>query len=220
MFAPAIKSYCSILLDRILPVFADPEAEQERAAEEAMASMAGWNEDYDGASEAAYEYGIEQGMMFWEMRTVFLATGVSGLYHLFEKQLYRQLNHELGQWSDHIVSDWKEASDIIALFSEAHCKGPTLQQAFSDPDLRELVDVANAVKHGDNGRAMRRLRKNKAVVVNPARVQEDWTTGRFSILGVSLVVLPEDVIRYRDAVLRFWELDGTFLCPEDGDVKH
>jgi len=94
VFAPDIEGYCNILLNRINPIFEDVDGEQERAAQEFMSAAASWyGEDYQGAAEAAYEHAHDSAMQFMEMRAVFMATGVSGLFHLFEKtalQAYKQ----------------------------------------------------------------------------------------------------------------------------------
>jgi hypothetical protein len=90
LFAPEIESYCDILLNRIDPIFEDVDAEQERAAEAFMSAGASWcGDDYQGAAEAAHEHARDTALQFMEMRAVFMATGVSGLFHLFEKQLCR-----------------------------------------------------------------------------------------------------------------------------------
>ena len=71
------------------PIFDDVEAEQQRSADAVLAAE-GWGpDDYEAAIEAAFEISTDHAIAFFEMRSVFLATGVSGLFHLFEKQLYK-----------------------------------------------------------------------------------------------------------------------------------
>lgn len=88
-----------------------------------------------------------------------------------------------------------------------------LIRKFSDPDLKELQLVANAVKHGD-GKAHRQLKSMKAAVVDPTRVDNDWTVGEFSALTIALSVNAADIVRYRDAVLRFWSTRAPSLRSE------
>ena len=95
-FSPSIESYCDILIDRIVPVFDDPGGEQKKAADDFLKVASSWfSDDYGSAVEAAREHASDHMMQFLEMRAVFLATGVSGLFHLFEKQLYRHVNKEV-----------------------------------------------------------------------------------------------------------------------------
>jgi hypothetical protein len=215
-FAPNIESYCDILLNRINPVFDDPEGEQPRAADEFMSAASSWfGDDYDSAIEAAYEHARDHTLQFLEMRAVFLATGVSGLFHLFEKQVYLHINKELKNWLESPIASWRDLEDLVPKFDrkwgpDAAC--PDLINAFRDKDLRELRLVANVLKHGDSGQSYKELTRSKAVVVDAERVEDDWMAGPSSILGVAISVQVDDVIRYRDAILRFWEVDGTFCA--------
>jgi hypothetical protein len=122
--------------------------------------------------------------MLMEMRTVFIATGVAGLFHLFEKQLYRFLNQEIGRYGfthrvkkqdvPFVVTKWEDADTVIKSFPHTlrlGGDGVTLKDAFTSSDLTELREVANAVKHGP-GRAMDALYSMSAVVVDPTRVYD------------------------------------------------
>jgi hypothetical protein len=215
-FSPSIESYCDILLDRIVPVFDDAEGEQKGAAADFLHRASSWfGEDYDGAVDAAYEHAQEHTMQFLEMRAVFLATGVSGLFHLFEKQLYLHVNKELKIWLASPLNRWQDLEDMIPKFDRKWGQDATCQDlvnAFRDADLQELRLVANTVKHGNDGQSYRQLVKNDAVVVKAERVEDDWTAGPYSILGVAISVQVDDVKRYRDAILRFWKVDGTFCA--------
>ena len=82
-------------------------------------------------------------------------------------------------------------------------------EAINDPNLQELREVANAVKHGE-GRATKALRQMRAPVVDAARIASDWTTGNYSMLSVPLSINIEDVFRYKLAVLGFWQVRGRF----------
>ena len=215
-FSPSIESYCDILLDRVVPVFDDPEGEQKRAADDFMQGASSWfGEDYDSAVEAAYEHARDHTMQFLEMRAVSLATGVSGLFHLFEKQLYLHVNKELKGWLTSPLNRWQDLEDMIPKFDrkwgeDAACLN--LVDAFRDADLEELRLVAHTVKHGTDGHSNRQLVKNHAIVARAERVEDDWTAGPYSILGVAIAVQVDDVKRYRDAILRFWKVDGNFCA--------
>lgn len=210
MYAGPIRHYTSILLDRVAPLFDDAEGEQRRATDDLLSRWAAHEDSYDQAVEAAYEHGQEHVLQFLELRSVFLTTGVAGLFHLFERQLYRQLNHELRDSLSKPIGSWTDAAAAITALKCHNGDGANaLHVAFEDPDLRELRLVANTVKHGP-GRSMDELKAAGARVVHPARVSDDWTVGDFSVLGVAIVVEPDDVRRYEAAILRFWALEGTF----------
>lgn len=218
IFRPEIEDYVDLLLNRILPLFADPDEDQERASEVMLFSGEwGPDDDYASVMEAAYHHGIERGIMLMEMRTVFLATSVAGLFHLFEKQVCRHLRREFRNFQlSHkngkplAIGSWVEASDLIEQFCCGHeVKDRTLLEAMNDPDLQELKEVANAVKHGE-GRATRALREMNAIVISADRVEKDWTTGEFSVLSVPLSIHVEDVLRYKEAVLAFWRVRERF----------
>lgn len=210
-FAPDIRRYSEILLERVAPIFDEVEAEQERHAQTVMKSSRWGSDDYDMALEAAYEHGINQAIGFMQMRSVFLTTGVSGLFHMFEKQLYSHLNQELSDWLLKPIADWKDARSLVEAMANREDDGDPaeLRQNFNHPDLRELQLVANAIKHG-LGPSYDALLAMKAAVVTSERLADDWTTGPYSALAVPISVDVKDVERYRDAVLRFWDTKGTY----------
>jgi hypothetical protein len=214
LFAPEIESYCDILLNRIDPIFADVDAEQERAAEQFMNAAASWyGDDYQGAAEAAYEHARDTALQFMEMRAVFMATGVSGLFHLFEKQLYKHINNELKHWLKAPITSWQDLEKLIPKFDHKRDEQKPcidLINAFRDSDLQELRLVANAVKHGNDGPSYKQLVENRAVVVSQVRLKDDWTAGDYSVLRVNISVQSQDAERYQAALLRFWKLEGTF----------
>lgn len=215
-FAPEIKHYCEILLTRIDPIFTDLDAEERRAADEFLESVTTYeDDDHEAVIEAAYEHAQEHVMQFMEMRAVFLTVGVSGLFHLFERQLYRHVNKELKHWLVSPIADWRDLDKMIPKFvkkygEDAPCS--ELVDAFRDNDLQELRLVANAVKHGDEGQSYKQLIARNASVVEPDRLANDGSSGPHSILKVNISVQVDDVARYRDAILRFWSLRGTFCA--------
>jgi hypothetical protein len=217
LFAPEIESYCDILLNRIDPIFEGVDAEQERAAEAFMSAAETWyGDDYQGAAEAAYEHARDTAVQFMEMRAVFMATGASGLFHLFEKQIYRHINSELKRWLKAPITKWQDLEKLIPKFDRKHGEPEPcidLINAFRDSDLQELRLVANVVKHGDDGPSYRQLVENRAVVVSQDRLNDDWTAGEYSVLRANVSVQTQDAKRYQAALLRFWRLEGTFWAP-------
>jgi hypothetical protein len=145
-----------------------------------------------------------------------MATGVSGLFHLFEKQLYKHINNELKHWLKAPITSWQDLEKLIPKFD--HKRGEPepcmdLISAFRDSDLQELRLVANAVKHGNDGPSYKQLVENRAVVVSQDRLEDDWTAGDYSVLRVNISVQRQDAERYQAALLRFWKLEGDFWAP-------
>ena len=210
------KSYCDILLNRINPIFKDLDGEQERAASEFLDGVKAYRDvDFDDVLEAAYDHALEHVMQFMEMRSVFLTVGVSVLFHLFERHLYKHINKELGRWLESPIADWRDLENIIPKFDRKYGEDTLcsdLLDAFRDSDLQELRLVANTVKHGDDGESYKQLMARKARVVEAKRLENDGTAGPYSILKVNISVQIDDVERYRDAILRSWSLEGTFCA--------
>jgi hypothetical protein len=212
MFGSPIQHYADILKSRVMPIFDDLDGEQQRAADEVL-HASGWGpDDYETAIEAAYEHSRDHTLQFMELRTVFLATGVAGLFHLFEKQLYRFLNHELRRNLAKKIDRWEEAVATIEALDQPRCTdgGQTpLQLAFNAPAIKELRLVANVVKHGE-GRSYDDLKAMSARVVDPGRLKDDFTIGSHSIFGVELAIDSDDIERYVESLLSFWSLKGNF----------
>lgn len=211
VFGEPIRHYGNILMNRFIPIFDDLEGEEQRAVDAFLNSGRQGEDDYDRACQEAFEHGQNQVLQFIELRSAFLAAGVAGLFHLFEKQLYRHLNNELRDNLTLPIESWKDATDLIHFLDQpATADGRSaLHMAFDDSDLKELRLVANAVKHG-GGRSYKELKAMGAAVVDIARTENDWTVGRFSILNAPLVIQSEDVRQYEAAILRFWALKGSF----------
>jgi hypothetical protein len=213
MYEARTVAYCELLESRILPIFDDIEGEKQRVAT-AVLTWPGWGEDdSESAFEAAHESGTDAALQFMELRSVYAATGVSGLFHLFEKQLYEHLNRELEGHLDRPINTWVNVRNLFEAFNKKNGTPSTeLLDTLEAPDLRELRLVANAIKHGP-GRSLQELVYINAPVVDSARLEEDFTVGPYSILGVSISIHPEDIERYRNAALGFWSLRGDFSAP-------
>ena len=148
------------------------------------------------------------------MRAVFLATGVSGLFHLFE-ELYLHINKELRDWLGKPIATRRDLEDHVPKFDHKRRRDTPCTEfidAFNNPDLQELRLVANTVKHGGDGSSYKQLVNNGAVVVSQEWLDADYAAGAHTTLGVDLSVQRAGVERYRDSVRRFWRLDGMFLA--------
>lgn len=215
-FTPAILNYTDLLLNRFLPVFNDLAGEQERATQNAYENLS-QHEDHIDALEISYDIGMDHVLMFMEMRNTFLATGVAGLFHLFEKQVYTHFNHELRDYilkqkngKPFVLDRWSRADDIIKSFNKiSRLEGQALQEAWNNRDLIELHEVANTVKHGP-GAALEKLKAMNAPVIDPERFKNDRHLICFTNADVPLAIKAEDVERYRDSILAFWKVRGFF----------
>lgn len=213
IFGSPIRHYAEILRSRVMPIFDDLDGERKRIADDVLAAPHWGPDDLDSALEAAYEHSLEHTLQFMELRTVFLATGVAGLFHLFEKQLYGFLNHELRRNLTKSIERWEDAVVAInTLDQPKNISGQTeLQVAFNAPAIKELRLVANVVKHGQ-GRSYDDLTAMGARVIDPRRLTNDFTIGQHSIFGVALAIDNDDIDRYVEALLAFWSLKGNFWC--------
>ena len=223
MFGSPIRHYAEILKLRVMPLFDDLDGEQQRVADEVLNASYWGPDDYEAATEAAYEHSRDHTIQFLELRTVFLATGVAGLFHLFEKQLYRFLNHELRRNLTKNIDRWEEATDAIDTLDQPRSRNDgrtALQTAFHSSDIKELRLVANVVKHGE-GRSYDDLKAMGARVVEPSRLEKDFTVGVHSVFGVALAIDQDDIERYVTALLSFWGVKGSFwrrLSDEEGKL--
>jgi hypothetical protein len=211
MFGSPIRQYAEILTSRVMPLFDDLDGERQRIADEIL-NASGWGpDDYEAAMDTAYEHSRDHTIQFMELRTVFLATGVAGLFHLFEKQLYQFLNHELRRNITKKIDCWEQAANAVDALDQP--RGPdgrtALQVAFNDVAIKELRLVANVVKHGE-GRSYDDLKVMGARVVEAERLKEDFTIGPYSVFGVALAIDRDDIERYVAALLSFWALKGNF----------
>jgi hypothetical protein len=121
----------------------------------------------------------------------------------------------LAAWLQTPITEWRDVAFIIPKFDGKWGEATpclNLVEAFRDPDLQELRLVANVVKHGQDGQSYRHLQRLCAPVLDKARLDDEWS-GSYTVLGIEISVQPRDVERYRDAILRFWSLDGTFWAP-------
>jgi hypothetical protein len=223
-YAPHIIDYCDVLLNCINPIFDDlleTEAplwerilgwqEYKKAREVSVTSRPEGFADYRGYWGIGVEESDVRGMQY-----LFLAMGVAGLFHIFERQLYEFINYQLRLWLVCKVCHWRDLAKIIGKFDqklgiEGRCLD--LIDAFKSDDLSELALVANAIKHG-TGSSYDNLVKSNAVVVSKERLFDtdiliEYDAG---ILNMRMLILPEDVERYRNSILRFWELDGPFCA--------
>jgi hypothetical protein len=157
-FAPEIEGYCDILLNRIAPIFEDGDGEGQRAMDAFIKSAAkhARDEDYDDVVEAAYDHAQAAELQFLEMRGVFLATGVSGLFHLFERQLYLHVNKELKRWLTKPIALWRDLEDLIPHFNRLQFGDPAACRVKPLPqrqDQRILLGVAQLAEVGHYGHA-------------------------------------------------------------------
>lgn len=126
-FAPPIEGYCNILRKHIILIFDDVEGERQRTANEFMSAAASrYGDDYCGAVNAAFDHAQNQILQFMELRSVFLTIGVSGLFHLFEKQIYLHINKELKGWLASLINSWQDLAGMIPKSDRKWGAGPAL----------------------------------------------------------------------------------------------
>ena len=124
----------------------------------------------------------------------------------------RDGQRELRRWQTKPIDQWRDLERLIPRFTrkwEVAGEDRSLVEAFQDRDLVELRLVANAVKHG-RGTSYDKLLASGAPVIQGERLDDEWALAANSGLAISMSLSPADVGRYRDALLRFWRLEGGF----------
>jgi hypothetical protein len=217
-YGPFVRDYCDILLNRIHPIF-DDIRESDAPVAENLSSFWRYKRGrmlLGGSNEEKLDYSGYWGIGIddWEitdMQAVFLAIGITGLFHLFEKQLYEFINRQLRIWLLSPICHWAELSILLDKFDRRALvpgRCTELIDVFKNSDLIELVLVSNAVKHG-GGKSYDKLVELGSQVVSKRRFLE---SGTVSILNRPLSVDVGDLIRYQDAIARFWTLEGMFYA--------
>ncbi|MGI4828833.1 MAG: hypothetical protein ACRYFU_11685 [Janthinobacterium lividum] len=221
-FAPDIEAYCDILLGRIMPIFNEADSVYREASAAYKARFSEIPNLPIEIEEQAHEHASITAMQFAEMRDVFIAVGVSGLFHIFEKQVYRHLNRDFERHGIESICHWDHAKHVIDRFTHRYedheiVECAALVSALKNTDLQELESLANSVKHGTNGRSFRALIKSDSPVVAGPRDGDDISPQ--TILKVDLTITSQDVLRYKAAIIAFWSVEGEFWVPYESVVE-
>lgn len=164
---------------------------------------------YDHANDMA----IAHCLGIAEVTGYMVGMAISGLYHLWEKQTVRFLNHEMARYKYPKEIGKAEGWNDIKRIFKAHSTDLEDVLVHIYPDLNELRLVINAIKHG-YGSSYDRLVKMKAdILSDPTGMILDETYvepevlvlgGDHTIMKVEMYPQPDHFRRYCNAVLEFW----------------
>ncbi len=203
-----IRAYSQWVEERLVPSFGNWDEEEENAGNRYLNRMAQYfdPESHDPADfyEGAYDHAIDHCLVLAEVNSYMMAMAISGLYHLWEKQVLQHLKKELGRYQDNYTSprNWNEICDYFSAFSTDLNSLPFSHQ------IEELRLVTNVSKHG-SGPSLKRLQASGSDILNESHATNEMpiTGGEYSMLRAPIFPRLEHFLRYKEAVLNFWSYD-------------
>jgi hypothetical protein len=191
----------------LLPAFESIGEEAEAVADEtweAIMSAPGTGDEEPGDyAEDAIDAGVTHYLLLGGVRQGMINLFAAALHHTFEQQVMRWLRKEL-------LPRYEENN--IKLFNWAEFKqrlkeyGIGVEEFESWPVVTELMFVAHTVKHaeGDSSIKLHRIRPD---LFHPPGVAPAPHLPRVyqPLLGEDVYVTVDDVRKYRDGLLRFWD---------------
>jgi hypothetical protein len=210
---PAIRAFERAVVDRVMPAFANIEAEAETASEneyERLGNMPSWGE-YDDMSVAAGQ-AEDAGLAFYEemtgVRQALLNLSAAALFHMVEQQLLYFHRRQVLRPHEEYDRKLFGRETVIARFRDG---GIELHDLKSWPALHELEILANTVKHGD-GRSADELRALRPdLLVRPEFRNQTGMLGRPSqyvrtpLMGDDVYVSIDDFRAFAAVAVSFWE---------------
>jgi hypothetical protein len=212
-FAPQLSAMVEVLEKRLLPAFANIEAEAEQVPQAewdaAMSSPGTGDENPADFAEAAQDAGVSHYMLLDGIRQGVINLFAAGLYHAFEQQVLMFLRLEVLPWGKENDAELFKIDEFKKRLKEA---GVDITALPSWTVVDELRLVANTVKHGEGASALQlhRLRPkmfhHPPVDFGPMTAAFQRATPRVfqPLAGEDVYVSLSDVQRYRDAVIAFW----------------
>lgn len=200
-----VQAYCTWVEERLVPSFGNWEQEEERAGSSYLARMEKiFNPDihdpYD-FYESAHEYAVDHCLILAEVNSYMMGMAISGLYHLWEKQVLNHLEKEIERYTDDYKPprNWKDICKYFKKFSTDLCSLPFFE------NLDELRLVTNVAKHGGGG-SLKELKTRNSLILEEVHAADEMplTGGKHSMLGAPIYPRIEHFLRYKEAVLLFW----------------
>jgi hypothetical protein len=200
-----VRAYSVWVEERLVPSFGTWDDEEERARDDYFASMSNLEyHDVGAVYEDAYEHAIDHCLIHAEVNSYMMAMAISGLYHLWEKQVLEHLEREISRYTEHYKppKNWSEICEYFAKFST---------DLYSLPFslcMEELRLVTNISKHGI-GDSFDWLRASDSDILNEATPTNEMlvTGGMYSMLRAPIYPRVEHFLRYKQAVLMFWDYE-------------
>ncbi len=169
------------------------------------------SEYYDPSDE--YDEIICQCLQAAEVNGYMIGVSISGLYHLWEKQVMDHLRNEINKdWLLHeeyklmpdkyYLRNWTDILNLFKSYSTDLTKMPFYE------GLDELRLIANSIKHG-NGDSYRTLCQRGHGILKPYGTESDLplNSGSHSLIRVELYPRKEHFTKFKEAALAFWDFD-------------
>ena len=197
--------------NRLLPTFDDIEKEaqkvEEQERERLCSSCSSPDIDPADLAEKAHDAGGEYYLMLSGVKQALLNISVTTLSHLFEQQILFFLRRE--------VLHPSEENNLklirISVFKERlQNQGIDIGKFESWATIKQLSLVANAIKHAEGKSAieLRQIRPN--LFKHPILREQEWGFRvnyrrlYMPLAGEDLYTALEDLKKYRDAIVKFW----------------
>lgn len=213
-----VRAYCTWVEERLVPSFGSLDEELERAGTSYLAGVEKFfNPDTDDPGEfyeRAHDHAIDHCLILAEVNSYMMGMAISGLYHLWEKQVLEHIEREIRHYTENykLPTKWDEICKCFDEFSTDLYRLP-----FS-ACLEELRLVTNVVKHGA-GKSLQWLIASESSILDEIYKAHDIpaTGGKYSMLRAPIYPRIEHFLKYKEAVLLFWDYEfwrehGERLC--------
>lgn len=226
-FSKQVRMLCDVVVDRVLPVFDDADKEAERVAADEFArlgSITGGDGtpflDSADAAERANEVGLAHYEMLTSVHQALVNLTAAALHHMLEQQLL--LFHRRQVLSPREEVDPRLSTDMTVFRQRLKDGGLDLNDLGSWRALEELRCLANTIKHGE-GRSAAKLRELRpqlftSPVLHGTRWEEPLGVVSQPLAGEDIYVTADDLARYRDMVLEFWNEFGEAISGHVGGL--
>src|SRR5258708_22579438 len=211
-FVPEVRALIETLETRLLPTFANIKTEEDAKEQEQwgrLGSLPGdGSEDMADLAESAFDTGLAHYQTMVSIRQGLLNMFVVALFHLYEQHVmlfHRREVLEAGEENDsRFLKHFVFRERLRGL-------GIDITSFASWPVLQELGLVANTVKHAE-GDSSAKLHAQRPALFEPPELVGFSFAGLKSVarvftplMGDDIYVSLEDLKRYADAVVQFWE---------------
>lgn len=215
------RELCAIvdaLETRVLPSFTGIEQEAEKASSDAwdafMSAPGTGDEDPSEFAEAAENIGIEHFQLLNGIRQGAINLFAAALYHAFEQQFVLFGRRELLSPTE---ENKEQLLRLRTLRERLTSVGVDIEAFSTWARIEELRLLANVVKHAE-GQSARELHAKRPDLFKAPGLPDlgKWNLGRQRVyqplLGEDVYVNIEDMRRFRDELIKFWDELGEAIA--------
>lgn len=202
----------TMFIDRIEPIFADPEQEATDYARKLWSNIIHTpcysEEDVFDPSDyvdSIFEAGGERYILLSLMRYRNICMWIACLCQVWEQQIYSHILHEA--FMDGIEYDLKDSKKGFSFCKDIfNLHGQPLDKLKSWKKIRELRLLVNVIKHaeGDSATKLKEIRPDffeKHLSARTVNLMDRYHT---SLLDETLEIDKEDFVSYYEALVQFW----------------